>query len=141
MSITIFLVTLHILGAGLVVGVVFLSLWLLYLPAQSSDGLRIFQIARNAGSVGAGLAILSGIILAARYRIPLIGNYLFDAKLILVLIDGLIAQGVIKRQLARAVDSDGKSGLSNNLRAWAWLSVLVTIAIVAISVVRAKAHV
>lgn len=127
--VTVLLVTLHLLGVGLVVGVVFLSLVLSY---QAVPQQPFFRLVRNYGSFGAALAILSGILLALRYKIPLVGNYLFDAKLLLIVADGLIAQFIFKPQLA--------TNSPRNLKAWAWLSVLIVIAIVAISVIRAKTH-
>ncbi len=121
-------------------GAVFFSLLLLYRPTLLPSNLQLLGLIRNAGSLGAGLAIITGIIMAWRYGIPLRGNYLFDTKLILVAADGLIAQFVIKKQLNAAIDTNQPGVVRAQLLTWAWLSVLIILAIVAISVVRAKTH-
>lgn len=113
-------------------GVVIATLVFLYSPPKDNGTESLLKL-RHLGMYGATLAIITGIILALRYKISIIGNWLFDAKLLLILADGLIAEWVISARLKAGGEKSVKS-----LLLWAWLSLLIVIAIVVISVYRAK---
>lgn len=140
MATTVVLVTLHILGVGLVVGAVFATLLFVLRSSNDLQNLNTHLLARKLGTIGAGLAILTGIILAYRYKIPLLGNWSFDTKLILIAIDGLIANFAFRPKLEAAISSGKTDDLRGKLLGWAWLSVVIIVAIVAISVYRGKLH-
>ncbi len=122
------------------VGSVIFSLVIVKQSELDTNNLKLFKSVRLMGSVGAGLAILSGIVMAYRYGIPLRGNYWFDTKLILVAADGIISQQIIKKRLDGALSQNSEGELRARLLPWAWLSVLIIIAVVAVSVFRAKTH-
>jgi len=134
MLITITLLSLHLIGVGLIVGAVILSLLISYQSNLDLSALKNFKLIRLTGSLGAGLAIVTGVIMAWRLGVPLKNNPLFVTKLALVAVDGLIAQLVIRRWL----DNSDNGQAIKNLRGWAWLSVVIVVLIVVISVTRAK---
>lgn len=140
MSLSVLLVTLHLIGVGLVVGAVFTTLIFVLQNLFDTANNKTHLTVRKLGMMGAGLAILTGIIMAFRYKIPLWGNWTFDAKLLLILADGLIANFVIKRHLEAAMAGTKASNLRQTLLGWAWVSVIVIVAVIAISVYRGKLH-
>jgi hypothetical protein len=137
---TVALVTLHLLGVGAVVGVVFATLVLVHQSLTNTAHLPLLRALRLVGACGGGVAILTGITMAYRYGISVRSNWWFDAKLLLVAADGLIAERVIKHQIDSALKSGQSSNLRQKLLSWAWLSVVIVIAIVAISAYRGKTH-
>lgn len=140
MSLSVLLLTLHLIGVGMVVGTVFATLIFVYKNLTDPTNLTTHQTVRKLGMYGAGLAIVTGIIMAWRFRIPIIGNWLFDAKLILILIDGIIAERVIKHQIDASLVNKNSPDLRSKLLGWAWISIIVIVAVIAISVYRGKLH-
>lgn len=133
------LLTLHLLGVGILVGVVFVSLYFVT-KAQSVDQLRSFIALRRIGSLGTAVAIAAGIALAWQWASFLLQSPLFLTKLGLVLADGLIAQFGFLPALKGALARNDTNGIKAKLLPWAIVSVAIIIAIVAISVFRAESY-
>jgi len=131
------LLSLHLLGVGTLVGMVVLTLFLFGPKQFERVGQETLLIIRRIGMYGAALAILTGLIMFARYFEHLIRNPLFITKLALVLADGIIAERIIKHRLEQ-LQADDQEGQRQKLVGWAWLSLAVVVAIVSISVYRAK---
>lgn len=118
---------------------VFASLYYV-LKLKSVEQLNDFIVLRRIGSVGAAVAILAGIGLAWKYANALLQNPLFLTKLGLVMADGVIAEFGFIKVLKDALVKNDTANIKNKLLPWAILSVLIVIAIVAISVFRAKSR-
>jgi hypothetical protein len=129
------LLTLHLLGVGTLIGVVVLTL--LFLRAAAPVNIQVLPAIRKIGMYGAILAIVAGILMAIPRYSGLLTNPLFLTKLALVLADGVIAERIIKHFLEEA-DLNNPESLRKKLLPWAWLSLAIVVAIVAISVYRSK---
>lgn len=124
------LLTLHLLGVGLVVGVVFITAYLVFSNTSES---KLHLKIRNLGAYGAILAIVTGFLMGSKYNIKYLGNIWMEVKLALILADGIIAEFLIKR----LIEKDDKTKLGQ-LKFWAVLSLLIVIAIVIVSAYRDK---
>lgn len=137
MATSVVLLTIHLLGVGVLVGVVFISLYFVT-KIQSIEQLRSFIVLRRIGSIGATVAILAGIGLAWKSAGSLLQNPLFLTKLGLVLADGVIAEFGFLKVLKNALAKNDASNIKNKLLPWAIVSALIVAAIIAISVYRSK---
>jgi hypothetical protein len=139
MTASVVLLTLHLLGVAVMVGVVFVSLYYVT-KLHSLEQLKDFINLRRIGSVGAGIAIVSGIAMAWRWAEHLRNDPVFMTKIGLVLADGIIAEFGFIKVLTKALSKNDITGVKNRLFYWAILSVLIVAAIIAISVYRSKLH-
>jgi len=130
--------TVHLLGVSLVVTAVYATLLWSYRDLNEPGRLQGLKSLRQLGSLGALVAIVTGVIIAFHHRITLAGNWSFVVKLLLVAADGLIAQLVFGRLLNAALARRSGVGLQQKLVGWAWVSVIIITAVVAISVFREK---
>lgn len=137
MTASVVLLTIHLLGVGVLVGVVFASLYYV-LKIQSVEQLKDFISLRKIGAIGATVAILAGIGLAWSRAGELFNNPLFLTKMGLVLADGVIAELIFLRFLQKKLAQNNLADIKGKLLPWAIISALVVTAIIAISVYRAK---
>ena len=138
MTSSVVLLTIHLLGVGVLVGVVFASLYYV-LRLKSLEQLKDFITLRRIGSVGATVAILAGIGLAWKSAGVLLANPLFLTKLGLVLADGIIAELGFLKVLKDCSAKNDTANVKNKLLPWAIISAGIVVAIIAISVYRSKA--
>lgn len=139
MTASVIWLTVHLLGVGVLVGVVFASLYYV-LKLTSIEQLKDFITLRRIGSAGAAVAILAGVVMAWKWADQLRNDPVFLTKIGLVLADGLIAEFGFIRILKGAVAQNNTANIKNRLLPWAILSVLIIVAIISISVYRAKGH-
>jgi len=138
MLISIILKSVHLLGVGLVLGSVILTSILVAKNDFNLSKAQFLKTVRSLGSLGALLAIASGIAMALRYKIPIINNWSLDIKLALIAIDGLLAQLIFLPIINNAIQNQEFSNLSSKLKKWSFLSVLIIITIIVLSVYRTK---
>lgn len=123
-----FVLILHILGAGVLVGVVFFSLVLVLKPSPDTTLLKLI---RPFGLYAAIWQLVTGVILA----VPEWGKFghskIFWLKIGLFVVDGIIAERLINQKLRLA--ETGQT--TPNLKLWSWLSLLVIFTIVALGVI------
>lgn len=139
MAWTTVLLTVHLLGVAVLVGVVFMSLYYVT-KLQSLEQLKDFINLRRIGSVGASVAILAGIAMAWKWVDTLRNDPVFLTKIGLVLADGVIAEFGFIKVLKDALAKNEVSGVKNKLFYWAIISAAIVTAIIAISVYRSKLH-
>ncbi len=137
MASSVALLTIHLLGVGVLVGVVVASLYYVT-KIQSVDRLKDFIALRRIGSIGATVAILAGIALAWKSAGTLLQNPLFLTKLALVLADGMIAEFGFLKVLKDALAKNDTTNIKTKLLPWAIISAVIVAAIIAISVYRSK---
>lgn len=138
MLIAIILKSVHLLGVGLVLGSVILTSILVAKNDFNLSKAQFLKTVRSLGSLGALLAIASGIAMVIRYKIPIINNWSLDIKLALIAIDGLLAQLIFLPIINNAIKNQEFSNLSSKLKKWSFLSVIIIITIIVLSVYRTK---
>src|SRR3989338_7226040 len=85
---------LHIVGAGVIIGVVVFVL-LNIKEGVSQERLKIFQMMRLTGTIAAGWLLATGLVLYFQEAEELKGNILFWIKMGLFVLDGIIAVLII----------------------------------------------
>lgn len=135
----VFLLTLHLLGVGVLIGVVVITFFIGLSKEFSRESTVSFIKLRRIGSGGAALAILSGLLMAVPYYEGLLRSSLFLTKLALVFSDGLISQLIILPKLKEVLQSHRYAEAPKAVAFWSLVSLVIVITIVAISVFRSKA--
>src|SRR3972149_7792733 len=95
-------VILHIIGAGVLIGVVIFSVLLNIKEGISEERLKIFQMVRTTGTFAAAWLLATGLVLYFQEAEELKNNVLFWAKMGLFVVDGLIAVLIIDRKLKKS---------------------------------------
>src|SRR3990172_11063797 len=113
---------LHIVGAGVIIGVVVFSVLLNIKEGVSQERLKIFQMVRLTGTIAAGWLLATGLVLYFQEADELKGNILFWIKIGLFVLDGLIAVLLIDRKI--------KQQPIPNLTVWAIINAVIILAIV-----------
>lgn len=119
---------LHILGAGVLIGVVFFSLVLVLKPSTDTSQLRLV---RPFGLYAAIWQLATGVMLAFPEWSKFGHSKVFWVKMAFFVIDGIIAERLINRKLQLAENNQ----LSPDIKLWSWLSLLVVVTIVALGVI------
>ncbi|MEK7142803.1 MAG: hypothetical protein AAB785_01205 [Patescibacteria group bacterium] len=118
---TLFII-LHIIGAGVIIGVVVFSVLLNIKEGASQERLQIFQLVRTTGTFAAGWLLITGLVLYFQEPEEFKGNILFWVKMGLFVLDGLIAILIIDRKI--------KKSPVPNMTVWAIINAIVLFAIV-----------
>ena len=113
---------LHLIGAGVIIGVVVFSVLLNIKDGVSQERLKIFRMVRLTGTVAAGWLLATGLVLYFQEADELKGNILFWIKMGLFILDGLIAVLLIDRKI--------KQQPIPNLTVWAIINAVIILAIV-----------
>ena len=113
---------LHIVGAGVIIGVVVFSVLLNIKEGVSQERLKIFQMMRLTGTIAAGWLLATGLVLYFQEAEELKGNILFWIKMGLFVLDGIIAVLIIDQKIKKAPVP--------NLTVWAVINAIVLFAIV-----------
>ncbi len=129
MSLHLIILILHVLGAGLVLGVVFLSVFLTLKPLNPEKLGHLGFIGRF-GMWGSIWQLLTGLILTANDWEELGEKPIFWVKMGLYVVEGTLASMVIDRQAKRAVGGQPAKGLGTTLL----LQAVLIIGIIALGV-------
>ena len=98
MSLHIFILTLHVLGAGLVLGVSFFCVMLMYRKEWSTEQLARFVYIGKFGKWFSGLQFLTGIILVINEWDEFKESKIFWIKMGLYLFEGIFAGFLIEKK-------------------------------------------
>lgn len=123
---TLFL-TLHIIGAGIFIGIVVFSFLLTVLKPFTQDRLRVILAIRSVGIYTAVLMILSGIFLYFQSPDEFETNPLFWIKMGLFIFDGLFAILYVDRKINNKLSPQDNKQLSS--RPWMLLIAINLVAI------------
>jgi hypothetical protein len=102
---------LHILGAGVVIGVVFFSLVLAFKKPLDPSWLGVLKFIRRFGTMAVGWEVLTGLYLAFSESDEVFSSKIFWIKMGLIVVDGFLAQAVIGRKLSEAQSGVDAKGL------------------------------
>lgn len=102
MSIHLIVLILHMLGAGLVVGIVLLALFAVIKPPVGEKSMDRLAFIARFGMWGSIWQFLTGLILASQEWGEFRTNRLFWTKIILYLIEGTIASLLLEKQSKQA---------------------------------------
>lgn len=126
-----FTVLLHILGAAVLIGVVFFSLTLSIEKPLTTERLRMIKYLRPFGMYAAIWELITGIHLASADWDAFNHNPIFWSKMVLFLVDGVLAERIIKRKIELLeAKAAGEVAVKHDLLLWTWISVLVILTVV-----------
>jgi uncharacterized membrane protein len=125
-----FTLLLHILGAAVLVGVVFFSLTLSIEKPLTVERVRIIKYVRPFGLYAAFWMLITGIHLAQHDWEDLSHNPVFWTKMALLAADGFIAEKIISKKLAlMEAKASGGTVPETNLSVWTWTSAIIILAV------------
>lgn len=122
---------LHILGTGVVVGVIFFSLVLAFKKPLDSNKLSILKLVRGYGTAGVSWMFLTGVILVYIENQDgnnLLSSEIFWVKMALIIADGILAYLVINRKISQL--ESGSTAAAPGLKTATIVSTLFFIGIV-----------
>ena len=128
MSFEQFVLLLHLLGAGVLIGVAVFSVVLSVNKPVDQSRLQSIALIRLFGTFSVGLLIVTGIYLAWKHYGGWPTTPRFWIKMGLIVLDGILAQMIIKQKIDQALSGDEMSGKS--LPLWTSVSALVILLIV-----------
>lgn len=126
-----FTVLLHILGAAVLVGVVFFSLTLSIEKPLTAERLRMIKYLRPFGMYAAIWQLITGVHLAQHDWDAFSRSPVFWSKIALFVIDGFLAERVIKRKLELLeAKAAGQPVAEHDLALWTWISAIIVVTMV-----------
>lgn len=136
MSLHLFVLILHVLGAGLVLGIVILSVAAVIKPPMTPRALDRLEFIGRFGLWGSAWQFLTGAILFLQERGEFNHNPVFWTKIGLYVVEGILASQLLQRQ-ARTTTmalANGQTVTAGGLRAvlWAHAGLIIAIAVLGI---------
>ena len=128
MSLVQFVLLLHLLGAGVLIGVAVFSVLLSVAKPVDQARLQSLKLIRLSGTYAVGLLVITGVYLAWQHFGGWPTHVRFWVKMGLIVVDGFLAQFVIRQKVNQAISGDGSS--TTALPLWTVVSALVIILIV-----------
>lgn len=128
------MLTLHILAAGVLIGIVVFSLMLTIKNPINREHLIIVQTIRKLGPAAAIVLIFTGVSLISQNP-SVLKEKIFFAKIILFIFEGIIAEMIINRKIKNALALESEQPIPTNpMFIWILSSVIIVIAITALGV-------
>lgn len=129
-----FVLILHVFGAGILVGVVWLSIMSVIRPAVIAQQIDRLGFVHRFGIIFSGWQFVTGVVLFLMERDELQGNHLLWAKLGLYVIEGAFAGMVLDRRI-KALRADATNALpTSTLRTLLVIHAALIVAIVSLGV-------
>jgi len=141
MSLHDFVLLLHLLGAGVVIGVIFFSLVLAFRKSLDSSKLSILKLIRGYGTAGISWMFVTGVILVYLENQDgnnLLSSKVFWVKMALIAADGILAYSVINRKITDL--ESGQVAAAPGLKTATVISALLFIGIVTLGFVLTLDH-
>lgn len=137
MSIHLIILILHVLGAGVVIGVVLLALASIIKPPLTREAIERMHFVSRFGMIASVWQFLTGIVLSWQDWDEFRSSKLFWTKITLYLIEGAVASLLIEKQAKTAAVQlqNGQPVTGAKIRAGAWIQFLAIIAIAVIGVI------
>lgn len=136
MSFHLLIMILHVLGAGLLLGIVILSVLAVIKPPVTKQAMDRLHFISRYGVWGSAWQFLTGVVLYYQDRAELNHQPIFWVKLGLYVIEGILASTLLQRQskaMAQATAS-GQTAPGNNFRLTLWIHAGLIIAIAVLGV-------
>lgn len=134
----ILLVILHIVGAGVLVGVVVFSL-IISRKALSPELQKIAVMMRNLGTAGAAWQLVTGLVLYFEEPEEFRESAIFWVKIGLFVLDGLVAVLIIDRKI-KSASQQGQPASIPGLPLWALVNLVILLSIIVLGVLLVEAH-
>lgn len=135
------LIALHVIGSGIMLGVVFTSLIIVFKKTLSPESVGILKRIQLFGTVGAIWQTITGLILFFQEKEEFIGSSIFWVKMGLFILDGVLAVLIIGSKIRKAeAQAKGQTLDVSNVPLWAMTSVVIISTIIILGVFLAETH-
>ncbi|MEK7637616.1 MAG: hypothetical protein AAB402_04510 [Patescibacteria group bacterium] len=136
MSLHLFVLILHVLGAGLVLGIVILSVFAVIKPPMMTKALDRLAFVGRFGMWGSAWQFITGAILFLQERGEFDHNPVFWTKIGLYVVEGTLASQLLQRQArtTAAALASGQTVTAGGLRTTLWIHAGLIIAIAVLGV-------
>lgn len=129
-----FVLALHVIGAGLMLGVVFFAFLIVLKRNLDPSKLSILKNIYVFGTVAAIWQTVTGVILYLQEDGEFRDSKIFWVKIGLFLLDGIIAVGIVDRKI-KMIESGSKGNVDlKNTYLWNLFSLLIIISIITLGV-------
>jgi len=125
-----FVLFLHVLGAGALLGVVLFSLVLNINKPTSPEKIRWIQVIRPWGMYAAFWLLLTGLHLVNHDWDDFRDNPYFWTKMAVFVIEGFISERIINRKLTIIQAKQSGETVEGGLTTWMWLSVGLVVVLI-----------
>ena len=132
--------SLHVLGAAVIVGGIFASLLILVKDRFTKDNLKFLQFLWKFMTPSIGLQILTGIYLASSEWEEFGKNPLLWAKIGLLVVDGFLGGKVLQAKIEAASSKHNKEVEISGAKRLIWLSLIIFITISTLGVFLAEGY-
>lgn len=131
--------SLHVLGAAVIIGGIFASLFILVKEKVVKENLEYLKVLWKALTLAIGVQILTGIYLAAGEWHEFRENPLFWVKIGLFVVDGLFGGKVLGDRI-KTTDTKDKNIKIKGRKRLIWISLLIFVIIATLGVFLAEAN-
>lgn len=137
MSFHLLALILHVFGAGVVIGVVVLSVIAVIKPPMNAATMDKLHFAGRAGMAASAWQFFTGLMLVIPEWSEFRSNRLFWTKMTLYVVEGTLASMLLTRQSKQVWEQtkEGQNVPGNKLRTTLWLHAALILAIAAVGVV------
>lgn len=137
MSFHLILLILHVLGAGVVIGIVVLALVAVIKPPVTAQAMDRLHFVSRFGMGASIWQFLTGLIMSIQDWDEFRGNRLFWTKIILYVVEGALASRLLARQSRQTYEQtlNGQTTKGNRLRTTLSVHAGLIVAIAVIGVV------
>lgn len=135
MSLDTLLLTLHVLGACVVLGMTVVSVIMTYKDSLTLEGLKLFMKVRMVGGMAVGAQVLTGLGLVFQEPEEFGKSPIFWIKMAVFVLDGIIAVGIIKKRATEISKSQSGEALQKSkLGTFALVNLVAMIVVVSLGV-------
>lgn len=129
------LIALHIIGSGIMLGVVFTSLIIVFKKTLSQESIGILKRIRLFGTIGAVWQVITGLILFFQEKGEFIESTIFWVKMGLFVLDGVFAVLIIGSKIKKAeAQAKGQTLDVSGVPLWAMVSLVIILTIIILGV-------
>lgn len=131
----IILLTLHVIGAGILIGIITIAIALSFTKEISTERAKIYQLFGKIGFIAGMLLLATGIGLYLQEPDEFNESTFFWIKIGLFIVDGIIATQIVDRKVKEAVDrKNGQLIVQNKVTRWFWANLVILVSIITIGV-------
>lgn len=135
MSLDTLLLTLHVLGACLVLGMMVASVVMTRKNILTLQNVKAFGLMGQLGGLGVSAQFITGIALVWQEPDKFLNSWIFWVKMVVIVVAGIVSTQIIKKRALQAAKNQDADALANSkLGTFAIVNLVAAIAVVCIGV-------
>jgi uncharacterized membrane protein len=134
MSLHTLILIIHVFGAGMIIGVVLISLATVLKKPFSIESLGFISYIHKLGTIAAAVMLVTGLYLFFSEPEKFAANPVFWIKIVLYVCDGVVSGMLLKRKIVR-LEKSKQSGSARGLTNIILVSVVIILLIASLGVI------